>query len=222
MSNLHVFYGGTFDPVHVGHLAIARAAHAALEAPVALVPSADPPHRPKPSASSMDRLRMLCLAVSSELGLSVDPRELQRAAQQAHPSYTVDTLTEVRSELGPRTSIIWLLGADAFINLINWQRWQTLPELAHLVVANRPGVTLPTQLPPKMAAVFDDRWVQDPATLRNTANGHVWLLNHPPTPHSASRVRAAIATATDWETDLTPAVAEYIRTRDLYGIRGIN
>ncbi|HHW4681032.1 MAG TPA: nicotinate-nucleotide adenylyltransferase, partial [Xylella taiwanensis] len=190
--------------------------------PIVLVPSANPPHRPTPNASSMDRLRMLHLAVSDEPGLSVDPRELERAARQTRPSYTVDTLTEVRSELGPKTSIIWLLGADAFLNLSNWQHWHTLPELAHLVVANRPGVTLQTPLPPKMAAVFDDRWVQDPATLRNTPNGHVWLLNQHPTPSSASNVRAAIAAATDWEADLAPAVAEYIRTHGLYGIHDIN
>ncbi|WCF27349.1 nicotinate-nucleotide adenylyltransferase [Xylella fastidiosa] len=222
MPSLHIFYGGTFDPVHVGHLAIARAAHAALQAPIALIPSADPPHRLTPGSSSMDRLRMLQLAVSKEPGLSADPRELRRAARQNRPSYTVDTLTEVRSELGPKTSIIWLLGADAFVNLSNWKDWQMLPELTHLVVANRPGITLQTQLPPKMATVFNHRWVQDPATLRKTPHGHLWLLNQHPNPSSASKVRAAISAAAHWEADLTPEVAQYIRTHGLYGIHDIN
>ncbi|OCG96678.1 nicotinate-nicotinamide nucleotide adenylyltransferase, partial [Xanthomonas euvesicatoria] len=106
-SQLHLYYGGTFDPIHLGHLAIACAARDELGACVQLVPAADPPHRPAPGATAAQRAQMLQLALANSPGLQLDTRELQRATQCDAPSYTVDTLRELRAELGPAAPIAW-------------------------------------------------------------------------------------------------------------------
>ena len=102
-----ILYGGTFDPVHNGHLAIARAAWQRLGSPVRMMPAADPPHRPPPGASAQDRAEMLALAVADEPGLCVDRRELERTGR----SYTVDTLRALRAD-EPDLPVAMLLGAD--------------------------------------------------------------------------------------------------------------
>ena len=104
---LHVLYGGTFDPVHAGHLAIARAAHEALGVPVHLMPAADPPHRPPPGASAAQRVAMLALALATEPGLGLDLRELQRNGR----SWSIDTLRHLRGEIGPQAPVALLVGA---------------------------------------------------------------------------------------------------------------
>ncbi|MGE8260938.1 MAG: nicotinate-nicotinamide nucleotide adenylyltransferase, partial [Stenotrophomonas sp.] len=118
---LRIYYGGTFDPVHLGHLAIARAARDQLQVAVRLLPAADPPHRAAPGADAAQRLAMLALAIGDEPGLLLDRRELDRAERQPGvPSYTVDTLRELRAELGPRQPIAWLVGADSLLALPSW------------------------------------------------------------------------------------------------------
>ncbi|MEG0185234.1 MAG: adenylyltransferase/cytidyltransferase family protein, partial [Stenotrophomonas sp.] len=96
---LRIHYGGTFDPVHLGHLAIARAARDQLQVAVRLLPAADPPHRAAPGADAAQRAHMLALAIGDEPGLLLDLRELERSTRQPGvPSYTVDTLRELRTE----------------------------------------------------------------------------------------------------------------------------
>ena len=126
---LLVCYGGTFDPVHNGHLAVACAARDVLDADVALVPAHDPPHKGRTRADAAQRAAMLDLALADESGLSVDRRELLRAG----PSYTVDTLDELRVELGEDVPIAWLIGADSLLQLHTWHRWRELFECAHMV-----------------------------------------------------------------------------------------
>ncbi|WP_033480322.1 nicotinate-nucleotide adenylyltransferase, partial [Xanthomonas phaseoli] len=157
-SQLHLYYGGTFDPIHLGHLAIACAARDELGACVQLVPAADPPHRPAPGATAAQRAQMLQLALADYPGLQLDTRELQRAAQCDAPSYTVDTLRELRAELGPAAPIAWLLGADAFVGLHHWHQWEALFGLAHFVVAARPGTALALADAPQLAAAVQGRW----------------------------------------------------------------
>src|SRR5690606_20970232 len=108
--SLRIYYGGTFDPVHLGHLAIARAARDELQVAVRMLPAADPPHRAAPGADARQRCRMLELAIGEEPGLLLDRREVERAARQPGvPSYTVDTLVELRAELGPTRPLAWLV-----------------------------------------------------------------------------------------------------------------
>ena len=208
---LALLYGGTFDPVHAGHLAVARAARDALGADVALVPAADPPHRAPPGASAAQRAHMLELAIAGEPGLSVDRREMHRAG----PSWTVDTLRELRQEIGPSPPVAWLVGADSFRSLPSWHRWQSLFDLAHLVIAVRPGHALEA-LPPELAQACSGRWTDQAAELSHRPAGSLLRLDMPLHPASATELRRRLMAGEphgDW---LAAPVADYIRREGLY------
>ncbi|MFW3174095.1 nicotinate-nucleotide adenylyltransferase [Xanthomonas phaseoli] len=215
-SQLHLYYGGTFDPIHLGHLAIACAARDELGACVQLVPAADPPHRPAPGATAAQRAQMLQLALADYPGLQLDTRELQRAAQCDAPSYTVDTLRELRAELGPAAPIAWLLGADAFVGLHHWHQWEALFGLAHFVVAARPGTPLALADAPQLAAAVQGRWVTGADALVGAPAGCLYLLHQPLRGESASAVRSRIATGAHWQSLVPPPVAGMIQREGLY------
>ncbi|PPT76358.1 nicotinic acid mononucleotide adenylyltransferase [Xanthomonas arboricola pv. populi] len=215
-SQLHLYYGGTFDPVHLGHLAIACAARDELGALVHLIPAADPPHRPAPGATAAQRACMLELALADTPGLVLDTRELQRASRDSAPSYTVDTLRALRAELGPTTPIAWLLGADAFVGLSSWHQWQVLFELAHFVIAARPGTTLDLAAAPQLAAAVQGRWAAKAGELGISPAGRLWSLQQPLRGESASAVRSRIASGGDWQALVPASVAAFIAQQGLY------
>ncbi len=181
--------GGTFDPVHYGHLRFADAIRRELGlAEVRLVPARDPPHRAGPQASAQDRLAMLDRAVAEFPGLVVDPREIARAGK----SYTVLTLEALRAQARTRPLLL-LLGADAFLGLPTWHRWRELFALAHLVVVPRPGVALAAALPAALVPEWNARVTTDPAVLFSTPAGAIYEAYVPPQPISATAIRAALA-----------------------------
>jgi len=209
---LLLLYGGTFDPVHNGHLAVARAARDRLRCWVHLMPAADPPHRSAPGASASERVQMLERAVQDEPGLVVDRRELERPG----PSYTVDTLRELREQVGRQMPLALLLGSDSFLSLPGWHDWQALFGLAHLVVAERAGASLDSQLPETLAQTIAGRWSNAADVLQRSPAGRVLRLQQPLVPVSASDVRQRLATGTEWTELLPPTVAAYIREHGLY------
>ena len=136
-------FGGTFDPIHYGHLRTAFELWQELRlAEVRFLPTGSPPHRDQPLANAELRLRMVQAAVADQQAFVVDDREVRRTGV----SYSVDTLTELRAEY-PDRSLCLLLGMDAFLGLPNWHRWRDLLGLAHIVVAHRPGWKAPTMGP---------------------------------------------------------------------------
>lgn len=216
---MKLFYGGTFDPVHNGHLAIARAARDELASTVRLMPAADPPHRAAPGATATQRAAMLDLAVADEPGLAVDRRELRRAERDPDSrSCSVDTLRELRGEFGVGTPLALLLGADSFVSLPTWHEWRALFGLCHLVVAERPGSDLDGALSAPLAAMVADRWSDSPQRLCETPAGRLLRLRQPLRAESASEVRRCIASGESWQSLLPPAVAAYIRRERLYGV----
>ena len=127
--------GGTFDPVHLGHLRVAWEAAEFLGADVHMMPANVPPHRPQPVASAKQRVAILRCALQGQDRLVLDERELRREG----PSYSVDTLIALRKEIGADRPVILLVGADAFSGLASWHRWQELFDLAHIGVLTRAG-----------------------------------------------------------------------------------
>ena len=213
---LRVFYGGTFDPIHEGHLAIARAARDACAVTIHLLPAADPPHRPPPGAGAVDRAAMVALAIRHEPGLLLDLREMERAG----PSWTVETLRHLRAELGAQLPLAWLVGADSFLGLPTWKSWRELFALAHFIVADRPGSPLDGEVVPDLQMACAGRWTTDPAALSGAAAGRVLLLRQPLQPESATELRRRIATGQPWRELVNPAVADYIAEHGLYGTAG--
>lgn len=176
-------FGGTFAPIHNGHLRLAVAAREQLRlTEVRFVPAAQPPLRRAPAVRAARRLRWVRLAIAGQRALRVDDRELRRKG----PSYTVDTLMSLRAEY-PRTPLCLLLGQDAVRQLPRWREWRRLPELAHLVFFHRPG--RPAPLPPPLARLLRGRRARSVAQLRARPAGLWWRCSMPPVPISASRVR---------------------------------
>lgn len=211
MSGLHLNYGGTFDPVHCGHLDVARSAAEQLGAVVHMVPAGDPLHRARPKADAATRAKMLQIAVGDDPRLVVDLRELRRGGA----TYTVDTLRELRGELAPGTPIAALIGADAFRHLHTWQDWHELFALGHLVALTRPGHDL-ENLAPELAAELEGRWTREPAGLHAGPAGRVLPLRVPEWPVSSTAVRAALASGRPVDEWVPTPVAAFIRDHGLY------
>ena len=219
-SRLQLYYGGTFDPVHNGHLAIARAARDEFRVPVNLMPAADPPHRAPPGATACQRAHLLDLAVADEAGLRVDRRELLRAAREPDGrSYTIDTLRELRAEQGDAVPVALLIGADSLLGLPTWREWTALFDLAHFIVADRPGSPLGAGFPPVLSDALADRWISCPDGLWRVPAGRVYRLGHPLQPESATEIRRRIAAGEVWRHLVPAAVADAIADERLYASR---
>ena len=207
--------GGTFDPVHWGHLRIASETAAALQLPeVRLMPSQAPVHRASPGASGAQRLAMLKLAGEGHPGLAVDDREITRDT----PSYTVLTLASLRAEF-PLRPLVWLIGIDAFMHINHWHQWPRLFELAHFVVLNRPGFAVSQALSPALNEVWQGRLTRSSSTLTSATHGSIFLHTVTPQTISATAIRNTIAAGTSDEVlvSLLPMpVLAYIRAHQLY------
>ena len=211
-----VLIGGTFDPVHAGHLGLADDARGAFPgAEVRFVPAGDPPHRPAPGAPAAHRLAMLKLALAGRPGITIDTRELARLGK----SYTVLTLGELRTEQ-PRRPLILVLGADAFRGLPSWHRWTEILALAHVVVAARPGDPFDAALPAALAPLWRAHRTPAAADLIRAPAGRIYVLPTVPRDVSASAIRAALARGGDAAPSvralMPPAVWDYIANHRLY------
>lgn len=180
-------FGGTFDPVHIGHLRAAWEASEALDAEVRIVPAKIPPHRPQPVASAAQRAAMLRAALAGQQRLQLDLRELEREG----PSYTFDTLASLRAEIGDERPLVLLIGADAFAGLSTWHRWRELFELAHICALTRPA-QIPA-MPDALAAEVAARKTGNLADLRGAAGGRVLDMVVSALGISATRIRALLA-----------------------------
>lgn len=219
--------GGTFDPVHNGHIQIALDALEALGLDeVRLMPCHRPPHRDCPALTSEQRVELLRLAVKDHPQLSVDTRELLR--EQA--SYTVTTLESLRKELGANVSIVFIMGADAFAQLTTWYQWERLRDLAHIIVMARPN-SFPPSHPvlqqwvehAKLAASESEQCGEDVsantyAHFHQQSAGGFALLERHLMDVSATTIREELEGANDSKvaTHLPRAVATYIQENGLY------
>lgn len=209
-------FGGSFDPVHYGHLRAATEVRRLLGlAELRLVPARDPPHRGLPTASAAHRQAMLELALAEFPDLALDTRELARAGK----SYTITTLEELRSESGTRPLVL-VVGADNFVGLTTWHRWRELLDYAHLAVATRPGTRIEDAVTGPLAALWANRQQGDRVQLETTPAGSIFSV--PVTPHaiSSTAIRTAIGLGKPGVEAirglLPPAVLAYIELHQLY------
>lgn len=202
--------GGSFDPVHFGHLRLAVEFLERLElGAVRFVPVGVPPHRSDSLASAEARVEMLRLAIADQPAFEIDARECRRRG----PSYTVDTLRELRQEFTNRPLCL-LLGMDAFVKLPTWHRWRELLDFAHLCVAQRPGT--PPLSPADVDPELRHRSVTDCAALHAAPAGAVLVATIPMLDISATQIRALIAADANPRYLLPKSVLTFIYQHGLY------
>lgn len=213
-----VIFGGTFDPVHDGHLAVARAVCAAAEPDVFLfMPSALPPHRATPAVTAEHRLAMLQQAIAGHPHWQVDDCELRRAAR-GEASYTVATLREKHAAASDERYTL-VLGWDAFLGLPQWREPEAILQLCRVIVLPRAGTdrssTSMTADHP-LAARWQQRRTLDASQLRTAPAGSLLECAMPAHPASATAIRAALAAGEQHPAHVPPAVADYIERHRLY------
>lgn len=202
--------GGTFDPIHCGHLRLALEIRDFLGLDhVRLLPAPNPRLRDAPRADVARRLQLLEAAVEDEPGLTVDARELGRDG----PTYTVETLESFRQEF-PDESLVLILGMDSFGKLDRWQRWQELTGLAHLAVAHRPGGSLPETGP--VAELLARRGCDDVGILAKESAGRIVICAPPLLDISATRIRSLVSQGRSIRYLVPDKVIELIDTTGCY------
>lgn len=216
MSNKPVgILGGTFDPIHFGHL---RLAEEMLELAnlrqIRFIPTGTPPHRDAPQVSAQHRSAMVRLAIADQPDFVLDEREVKRTT----PCYTVDTLRELRAEFGVTQPLCLLMGGDAFLQLHTWHEWEQLFELAHIVVGYRPGFTLEERIhsaEAKLRRHYQQRLCAADA-LSQQPYGGIAELAIPKLEISATDIRSRVAENRTIRYLLPNAVADYIHQHHLY------
>jgi len=208
--------GGTFDPIHYGHLRLAEELGETLRLDeVRLVPSGTPPHRNAPAAAADHRLAMTRLAAAGNARVKVDERELRRAG----PGYTFDTLAELRAESGGARPLVLLIGADAFLEFATWHRWHEIFGLAHVAVAHRPGFPVERwaeRMPQPLAREYSVRLMQQPLATHLSPAGGIVVAPFTALDIAATAIRDMLRAGSSPRYLLPGAVLDYIRANGLY------
>lgn len=211
-------FGGTFDPIHVGHLRLAEEARESLALErVLFIPAGQPPHRGEPRSTPAERLAMVRLATASNPSFAVDDGEVFTAGA----SYTVLTLERLRAALGPARPLVLILGADAFEGFATWHRWRDILALAHLAVGTRPGYFTgdhdpAAALAPELAALWRNHKANDPTSVHQRPAGRIVPFDMTPLAISASQVRGLIRAGRSARYLLPEPVLGYIGQHHLY------
>ncbi|AYN95705.1 nicotinate-nucleotide adenylyltransferase [Pseudomonas sp. LTJR-52] len=203
-------FGGTFDPIHIGHLrsALEVAEQLGLDE-LRLIPGARPPHRNAPQVSAQQRLEMVRLAVEGVEYLRVDDIEFRRE----RPSYTIETLEALRRDMGPHVQLLLMLGWDAFCGLPGWHRWTELLDHCHILVLQRPDAD--SEPPQALCDLIAARTQSDPQALSGPA-GQITYIWQTPLAVSATQIRGLLAAGKSVRFLVPDAVMNYIETYGLY------
>lgn len=207
-------FGGTFDPIHFGHLRLAEEAIAHLGlAGVRWIPAGQPPHRNRPEVTAKQRLEMVLRSTAENARFSVDTSEVEATA----PSYTVNTLERLRMHLGAEQSLVLLVGADAFAGLSSWHRWRDIFSLAHVAISHRPGFPIEiSSLPQALASEFSARQHTDVRLLKDAPAGAIVTFAMTQLAISATQIRQLLAQGLSARYLLPDSVLDYIQRHQLY------
>ncbi|MGY5957882.1 nicotinate-nucleotide adenylyltransferase [Kosakonia sp. BK9b] len=212
MNQLQALFGGTFDPVHYGHLKPVEAlANQIGLSKVIIMPNNVPPHRSQPEASSQQRKTMVELAIADKPLFTLDERELRRDT----PSYTAQTLQEWREEQGPQRSLAFIIGQDSLLSFPGWHHYETILDNCHLIVCRRPGY------PMTMAQEDHQQWLEkhlttDADALHALPAGKIYLAETPWFNISATLIRERLERGERCDDLLPAAVLDYINAQGLY------
>ena len=205
--------GGTFNPIHNGHLRLAQELADALNfSEVRFIPSANPPHKTAPQVSAAHRAEMVKLAISSNPIFKLDARELQRTGA----SYTIDTLISLQEELGGSVALCLMMGSDAFSKLNTWHRWQALLDYCHIILVQRPASATQPQLSEELSVLLHDHYTENISDLTNENAGYIHMQKITSLDITSTNIRAQL------ESELSPRylmpnnVIAYIKNNKLY------
>jgi len=212
MSSLQALYGGTFDPVHYGHLKpVEILANLIGLQRVIIMPNNVPPHRPQPEATSEQRKEMLALAIADKPLFQLDERELRRDTH----SYTSQTLQEWRAERGPTQPLGFIIGQDSLLNFPSWHQYETILQNSHLIVCRRPGYPL-TMKEEQHQAWLDAHLTNDVEDLHTLPAGKIYLAETPWFDISATLIRERLQQDLSCDDMLPAPVLNYIHQHGLY------
>ena len=215
LSNSIGILGGSFDPIHFAHLRLAQEARDFLNlGEVRFIPAGHPPHRGPAQVSDAHRLAMLEIALKNNLNFRIDSHELGKT----EPTFTIDTLQSIRNEIGAQIPLVLFIGADQFLLMHTWKCWQELTDVAHLLVAARPGSEpfSPSNLTPEVRAWYQAHQSDDPGAAKQKPAGNIFMLGLTPLAISSTAIRAMIAAGRSPRYLLAEGVLNYIRTHHLY------
>ena len=205
--------GGTFDPIHFGHLGMAQElAQAMALDTVKFIPAAVPPLKSQPSASAADRCAMVQLAIANNPDFQLDERELKRTG----PSYTVETLRSLRSELSEQDSLVLFIGSDAFKQLNRWHQWQEIIQLCHIALVARPDSEVSTGLNPELVTFLQDHYTENAMDLQSESAGLITMQAITPLAISSSAIREQLKNRQSARYLTPDCVLDYIAQHGLY------
>lgn len=208
--------GGTFNPIHFGHLRMAQELADTLDfSEIHFIPAANPPHRPAPSVSAEHRAAMVRLAIANNSIFKFDDRELHRTGA----SYTIDTLDSLRDELGDEVSLVLLMGSDAFTKFDTWHRWEEIIQRCHITLVQRPllsSVATKENLPKVLETFLHNHYTENGDDLHTTAAGFVIMQHITALDISATAIRHTFEQKKSARYLMPDSVIDYIYANDLY------
>jgi len=205
--------GGTFNPIHFGHLRMAQELAESLSLnSVKFIPSANPPHKPPPQVSAEHRAAMVQLAIADNPQFQFDGRELSRTGA----SYTIETLESLRDELGNGTSLILIMGSDAFTKFNTWHRWQEIIRLCHIALVQRPASTNKESLTKELETFLHNHYTEHAEDLHESSAGLVTMQAITPLEISSTAIRQALQLKHSARYLMPEKVLDYIAAKQLY------
>lgn len=205
-------YGGTFDPIHYGHLRPVEALSGLIGLKeVIWLPNNIPPHRPQPEASSQQRLEMVRLALEPYSSFKVDVRELEKPT----PSYTIETLRDFRKEIGDKQPLAFIIGQDSLLSISTWHQWDELLNVCHLLVCARPGYQTHFENT-QMQTWLTQHQTKQQEDIHCLPSGKIFLADTPLYNISATDIRARHKAGLNCHDLLPNSVEDYIRQQQLY------
>ena len=205
--------GGTFNPIHFGHLRMAQELAESLSLDeVRFIPSANPPHKPAPAVSAEHRAEMVKLGITNNPVFKFDDRELHRVGA----SYTVDTLQSLRDELGDKVSLILFMGSDAFTQFHTWHRWQDIITLCHIALVQRPLAAKTEPLPKVLDTFLHNHYTENADDLREISAGYVTMQAITALDISSTAIRNGLQLKKSARYLMPDNVIDYLEIRQLY------
>ena len=205
--------GGTFNPIHFGHLRMAQELADALNFnEIRFIPSANPPHKNQPSVSAQHRAAMVQLAIADKPLFKLDTRELDRDGA----SYTIDTLISLREELGDNVSLCLVMGSDAFAKLDTWHHWDALLKYSHIILVQRPNKLAQTKLSEALTALLHDNYSEKISDLSEKSAGYIHMQAITAQDISATNIREKLTLGESARYLVSENVLAYIQQYKLY------